>query len=152
MKTSAGILLYRIKKAQLEVFLVHPGGPFWKNKNEGAWSIPKGEYENGDDALEAARREFKEETGTDIDGEFRPLKPVKLKSGKRITAWAVQGDIDAETVVSNTCTVEWPPRSGKQMEIPEVDRGEWFGMAEAKQKINIGQVALLEELAEQIGG
>ncbi len=148
MKTSAGILLYRITDKQMEVFLVHPGGPFWKKKDEGAWTIPKGEYDDDEDALDAAKREFREETGTDIHGRFIPLKPVKLKSGKLITAWAVEGDINPETVVSNRLTIEWPPRSGKQLEIPEVDRGEWFGIATAKQKINIGQVALLDEVIE----
>jgi predicted NUDIX family NTP pyrophosphohydrolase len=150
MKTSAGILLYRFNKKIPEVFLVHPGGPFWKNKDEGAWSIPKGEYAEGEDPLQAAIREFGEETGISISGDFTPLTTVKLKSGKYVNAWALQMDIDATAVKSNTFLLEWPPRSGKKIEVPEIDKAEWFVLNEAKLKINAGQVPLLEELAGKI--
>ena len=131
--------------------LLHPGGPFWKNKDIGAWSIPKGEFTDEEDPLEAARREFKEETGSDVDGDFIELKSVKLKSGKIICAWAVEGDLDVSTIVSNTIMVEWPPRSGKQISIPECDRGEWLCMEAAYGKINPGQSPLLEELKGMLG-
>jgi predicted NUDIX family NTP pyrophosphohydrolase len=146
MKTSAGILLYRFNKKNVEVFLVHPGGPFWKNKDEGAWSVPKGEYEEDEDPLKAAIREFKEETGISIEGDFISLKPVKLKSGKLVKAWALEKDIDAGAIKSNTFLLEWPPRSGKKIEVPEIDKGEWFTIADAKKKINAGQLPLLDEL------
>jgi predicted NUDIX family NTP pyrophosphohydrolase len=146
-KQSAGILLYRKIDNQLQVFLVHPGGPFWKNKDEGSWSIPKGEYESHEEPLEAAKREFYEETGQYIDGEFTALSPVKLKSGKVIQTWAVEGDIDQHMIKSNLFEMEWPPRSGKKQSFAEVDRGEWFTIEEAKVKMNPGQVALLDELA-----
>lgn len=146
MKKSAGILLYRKGREGHEVFLVHPGGPFWKNKDAGAWSIPKGEFQEDEDPLVAARREFGEETGIDVDGKFIPLTPVKQKSGKIVYAWALENNIDATALVSNTCTVEWPPRSGKQIEIPEVDKGGWFTIEEARNKLIPGQVALLSEL------
>jgi len=145
-KQSAGILLYRFEDDSLEVFLVHPGGPFFKNKDAGVWSIPKGEFLNDEDALSAARREFKEETGFDVDGEFTPLKAVKLKSGKVVFAWALQGDVDESQVVSNTFEMEWPPKSGKKMMIPEVDRGGWFTIEEAAVKLNPAQVALVKQL------
>src|SRR5689334_13919801 len=125
-KLSAGILLYRIRSGTLEVLLVHPGGPFWTRKDLGAWSIPKGEFEEGDDPLETAKREFLEETGAPVSGKFVALTPRKQKSGKLVHAWAVEGDLDASTIVSNSFSMEWPPRSGKQQEFPEVDRGEWF--------------------------
>ena len=150
MKTSAGILLYRFNKKITEVFLVHPGGPFWKNKDEGAWSIPKGEYIEDEDPLKAAIREFREETGIPISGDFIPLTTVKLKSGKYVKAWALQMDIDVTAVKSNTFSLEWPPRSGKKIEVPEVDKAEWFELKEAKLKINVGQAPLLEELAAKI--
>ena len=150
MKTSAGILLYRFKDKKPEVLLVHPGGPFWKNKDEGAWSVPKGEYAEDEDALKAAIREFKEETGISIAGNFIPLNPVKLKSGKLVKAWALEKDIDSTTVKSNTFLLEWPPKSGKKIEVPEVDRAEWFTINEAKKKINAGQLPLLDELATKI--
>src|SRR5258706_810405 len=149
-KTSAGILLYRIKNKLLEVLLVHPGGPFWKNKDEGAWSIPKGEYAEDEDPLKAAIREFTEETGFSISGDFIPLTTVKLKSGKHVKAWALQMDIDATAVKSNTFSLEWPPRSGKKIEVPEVDKADWYDLEEARKKINAGQVPLLEELAANI--
>ena len=131
MRRSAGILLFR-RRAGLEVFLVHPGGPFWAQKDLGAWSIPKGEYTGEEAAIDAARREFGEETGFAVDGEFLELGYVMQKGGKHVTAWGVEGDCDAELMKSNTCEIEWPPRSGKQIEIPEVDRGKWFGIVEAK--------------------
>lgn len=149
-KLSAGILLYRIENNQLEVFLVHPGGPFWAKKDEGAWSLPKGEYEPEEDALQAAKREFKEETGFEIAGEFVELGSIKQPSGKVITAWAVQGDCDASAVKSNTFEMEWPPRSGKKAEFPEADRAGWFAIKEARVKILKGQAGFLEELREKI--
>ena len=149
-KQSAGILLYRITNNQLQVFLVHPGGPFFKNKDEGSWSIPKGEFLNDEDALTAARREFEEETGSTIDGNFISLGSIKQKSGKIVYAWAVEGEIDHQNIFSNTCEVEWPPRSGKQITIPEVDRAEWFETPTAKQKINPAQAELIDRLASLI--
>ncbi|MDB5089882.1 MAG: hypothetical protein JWR09_3876 [Mucilaginibacter sp.] len=143
---SAGVLLYRKINNQQQVFLVHPGGPFFKNKDLGAWSIPKGEFSEGEEALLAAKREFEEETGQSIDGNFIPLNPVKLKSGKRIYAWAVEGDINHETIFSNLFEMEWPPKSGKKQSFPEIDRAGWFGVTEAKLKINIAQAAFIEEL------
>jgi predicted NUDIX family NTP pyrophosphohydrolase len=145
-KKSAGILLYRKVNNELQVFLVHPGGPFFKNKDEGAWSIPKGEFLDDEDALKAAKREFLEETGQAADGHFIRLKPVKLKSGKTVHAWAVEGDIDHEVIVSNLFEMEWPPRSGKMASFAEVDRAAWFSPSIAKMKINTGQVSLIEEL------
>ena len=146
-KKSAGILPYRIRNNQPEVLLAHPGGPFWKNKDEGAWSIVKGEYNADEEPLIAAKREWKEETGLDITGKFIPLKPVKQKSGKEIQAYAVAADIDIAHIESNTFDMEWPPKSGRQQSFPEIDRAEWFSMKEAKEKINPAQVALLEELS-----
>jgi len=145
-KQSAGILLYRKADNQLQVFLVHPGGPFFKNKDDGAWSIPKGEFLDDEDALAAAKREFEEETGQVIAGDFKKLSPIKIKSGKIIHAWAVEGDIDHEIIVSNLFEMEWPPRSGKMASFAEVDRAAWFGLQTAKAKINQGQVKLIEEL------
>ena len=147
-KQSAGILLYRKTKDILEVFLVHPGGPFFKNKDEGAWSIPKGEFELDENSLTAAKREFEEETGKILDGEFIALNPVKQKGGKTVLAWAIAGEIDPETIKSNTFEIEWPPRSGKKQTFPEIDRGAWFDINMAKVKINPAQVALLEELSQ----
>lgn len=145
-KQSAGILLYRKLNNQLEVFMVHPGGPFFKNKDDGAWSIPKGEFLNDEDALLAAKREFFEETGQNIEGEFTKLKPVKLKSGKTVHAWAVEGNINHEVIVSNLFEIEWPPRSGKMASFAEVDRAAWFESAVAKVKVNPAQIALIDEL------
>ena len=150
MKQSAGILLYRREKKVTEVFLVHPGGPFWKNKDEGSWSIPKGEFTEGEDPLDAAKREFKEETGVSCEGEFIELSPVKLKSGKMIFAWAQEKDINPELVKSNFFEMEWPPKSGKKMSFPEIDKGGWFIPAEAKQKINATQSAFIDELLYKI--
>ena len=138
---SAGILLYRKINNNLQVFLVHPGGPFFKNKDLGAWSIPKGEFLDDEEPLIAAKREFEEETGQVIDGNFISLSPVKLKSGKKIYAWAVEGDIDHETIFSNLFEMEWPPKSGKKQSFPEIDRAGWFEVDEAKLKINAAQAA-----------
>lgn len=149
-KKSAGILVYRNKKDITEFFLVHPGGPFWKNKDEGAWSIPKGEFADDEDPLNAAKREFKEETGQAIDGAFISLTPVKQKSGKIIYAWAVEADIDPAAIKSNLFEMEWPPKSGKKQEFPEVDRAEWFTTEQAKEKINTSQAALIEELINSL--
>ena len=146
-KQSAGILLYRKLNKVLQVFLVHPGGPFWKNKDDGAWSVPKGEYEDDEDPLTAAKREFYEETGQYVDGEFTMLTAVKLKSGKMVQAWAIEGDIDHEKIKSNQFEMEWPPKSGKKQSFAEVDRGGWFTIDEAKIKVNVAQVGLIEELA-----
>ena len=146
IKQSAGILLYRNTSNILEVFLVHPGGPFFKNKDEGSWSIPKGEFLDDEEPLTAAKREFEEETGQPIDGDFISLGSIKQKSGKIVYAWAVEGDINHETIFSNTCEVEWPPRSGKKLTIPEIDRADWFGVEEAKRKINPAQAELIDRL------
>lgn len=146
-RRSAGILLYRRRAGCLEVLLVHPGGPFWKDRDEGAWTIPKGEYPEGEDALDAAKREFGEETGFPIEGPFRELAPVRQASGKVVRAWAVEGDCDAAAVRSNTFVMEWPPRSGRMAEFPEVDRAAWFTLDEARRRILAAQVALLDELA-----
>jgi predicted NUDIX family NTP pyrophosphohydrolase len=145
-KESAGIVLYRYYDSSLEIFLVHPGGPFWKNKDAGAWSIPKGEFDNGEDPLEAAKREFHEETGCSVDGSFIALRPTRQPGGKMVHAWAVEGDCEAESIKSNSFTMEWPPRSGQRKEFLEVDRAGWFSLELARQKILKGQVILLDEL------
>jgi predicted NUDIX family NTP pyrophosphohydrolase len=145
-KLSAGILLYRMNGREIQVFLVHPGGPFWAGKDDGAWSLPKGEYGEGDDPLATARREFSEETGSQVTGLFHPLSPVRLPSGKLVSAWVVEGDLDASTVKSNTFSLEWPPHSGKTQEFPEVDRGAWFDIATARTKLQPGQAAFLDQL------
>lgn len=146
-KTSAGVLLYRKRTGGVEVFLVHPGGPFWSRKDAGAWTIPKGEIEAGEAPLDAARREFSEETGSNVDGPFVSLGSVRMRSGKVVFAWAAQGDIDPETIRSNLFTMEWPPRSGRQQEFPEADRAEWFTIGEARRRILLAQAPLLDELA-----
>ena len=148
---SAGLLAYRLRDGAAELFLVHPGGPFWKNKDDGAWSIPKGEIDPDEDPLLAARREFKEETGQSVDGAFTPLDPVKIASGKVIVAWAVEHDLDASAIASNSFEIEWPPRSGKRQAFPEVDRAAWFDGPTALQKITPGQVPLLVQLLERLG-
>jgi predicted NUDIX family NTP pyrophosphohydrolase len=131
------------------VLLVHPGGPMWAKRDAGAWSIPKGEYEPGEDPLAAARREFEEELGTPApDGPMTDLGEVKQKSGKIVSAWSVAGDLDVTEITSNTVEVQWPPRSGKMLEIPEVDRAQWFGLQAAREKINPAQADLLDRLAE----
>jgi predicted NUDIX family NTP pyrophosphohydrolase len=145
-KKSAGLLLYRRRHGSLEVFLVHPGGPFWARKDEGAWSIPKGEFEEGEDPFEAAKREFREETNLTAKGNFEPLEPVRQKGGKIVYAWAVQCDLDAATAKSNTFSIEWPRGSGQMREFPEVDRAGWFEISMGKQKILKSQVNLLEQL------
>jgi predicted NUDIX family NTP pyrophosphohydrolase len=148
MRKSAGILLYRFSKASLELFLVHPGGPFWKGKETGAWTIPKGEFTDDEEPLAAAIREFEEETGTAIKGNFIELQPVKQKAGKMVYCWAVEGDIDADTIQSNTYKQEWPYKSGKWQSFPEVDKAAWFSVEEAKEKINPAQAAFIDELID----
>lgn len=145
-KESAGIVLYRYRDSTLEIFLVHPGGPFWKNKDSGAWSIPKGEFDKREDPLQAARREFHEETGCSVDGSFIALRPVRQAGGKLVHAWAVEGDCEAESIRSNSFTMEWPPRSGQRKEFLEIDRAGWFSLELARQKILKGQLMLLDEL------
>lgn len=145
-KTSAGLLMYRRRKEALEVFLVHPGGPFWSNKDLGAWSIPKGEYRSDEDPLSAAKREFTEETGLQSGKEFIELPPIKQPGGKVVRAWAFEGDADPTAITSNSFSLEWPPRSGQQQAFPEVDRAAWFSLEEAKERIFKGQVSLLVEL------
>jgi predicted NUDIX family NTP pyrophosphohydrolase len=150
-RRSAGIVLHRSGAAGVEVLLVHPGGPFWARKDAGAWSIPKGEYEDGEDPLACALREFEEETGTRLDAtDVVELGSVRQKSGKQVTAWAVAGDLDPATVRSNTFAMEWPPRSGRQAEFPEVDRAEWFGVEVAREKLVSGQVELLDRLVRLV--
>jgi predicted NUDIX family NTP pyrophosphohydrolase len=148
-KQSAGILLYRRKNKQLEVLLVHPGGPFWAKKDQGAWSIPKGEYE-GEDALAAAKREFEEETGFSVSGETLALGQQKQKGGKVIDAWALEGDLNPDALHSNTFEMEWPPKSGKRQRFPEIDKAGWFTVETALEKINPGQAAFILELTEKL--
>ncbi len=145
-KTSAGLLLFREASGGLEVLLVHPGGPFWSRKDEGAWSIPKGEIDEGEDPLEAARRELEEETGASAQGEAIPLGSLKQSGGKIVHAWAVRGDFDPALLRSDTFLLEWPPKSGRMQEFPEVDRAGWFAMDVAKRKILKGQTGFLERL------
>jgi predicted NUDIX family NTP pyrophosphohydrolase len=148
---SAGILLYRWRGDQLEALLVHPGGPFWARRDLGVWSIPKGEYEPDEDPLTAARREFEEELGAQPpEGPAQELGEVRQAGGKLVRAWAIAGDLDASTTASNTFTLEWPPRSGKLVEVPEVDRAEWFTLERAREKINPAQAALLDRLRETV--
>jgi predicted NUDIX family NTP pyrophosphohydrolase len=148
-RRSAGIVLHRRRDGELEVLLVHPGGPAWARRDLGAWSIPKGEYEPDEEPLTAARREFKEELGTAApDGEAVDLGEIRQKSGKQVRAFALAGDLDVGVVRSNTFPFEWPPRSGKMIEIPEVDRAEWFSVPVAREKINPAQAALLGRLEE----
>jgi predicted NUDIX family NTP pyrophosphohydrolase len=147
-KTSAGLVVYRVREGRLEIFLVHPGGPFWARKDAGAWSIPKGEFIDPEDPLEAAKREFGEETGHEIEGPFLPLKPRKQPGGKIVHAWAIPGDLDPERIQSNTFTMEWPRGSGRQKEFPEVDRAEWFEVEEARRRILPGHVGFLDELLD----
>jgi predicted NUDIX family NTP pyrophosphohydrolase len=149
-KNSAGLLLYRIRDAAVEVFLVHPGGPYWKDKDEGAWSIPKGEFLPTEDSLVAAKREFFEETGSVVEGELRALKPLRQSGDKMVHAWVVEGDLDPTTIVSNTFEIEWPPRSGRMQSFPEIERGAWLALPDARRKILRAQVPLLEELAQML--
>jgi predicted NUDIX family NTP pyrophosphohydrolase len=144
---SAGILLHRLRAGERQVLLVHPGGPFWAKKDAGAWSIPKGEHEEGEDARACALREWEEEIGAPLDAsDLVDLGTVRQKSGKVVAAWAAEGDVDPATLSSNTFTMEWPPRSGRTQEFPEIDRAEWFGIDEARVKINPAQAALLDKL------
>ncbi len=148
-KRSAGLLLFRRRNHELQVLLIHPGGPLWVKKDEGAWSIPKGEIEEGEDPLAAARREFNEELGSPVSGEFIELTPIRQASGKVVHAWAVEADFDPATLASGLFSMEWPPRSGRQQQFPEVDRAEWFTIDEAKRKINKAQIALLDQLSSR---
>jgi predicted NUDIX family NTP pyrophosphohydrolase len=148
-KRSAGILLYRLSGDAPEVLLVHPGGPYWQNKDAGAWSIPKGEYTDEEDAQACARREFQEETGTVLPpGALADLGTVRLRSGKRITGYAAEGDLDAAAIVSNAFELEWPPRSGRMQPFPEVDRAGWFGLDAAREKLNPAQAPFIDRLRE----
>jgi len=146
---SAGLLLYRYK-TMLEVFLVHPGGPLWKNKDDTSWSIPKGEFDEGEVPLQAAIREFSEETGIVVSGKFLELTPVVQKGGKKVFAWALEKNIDVAAIQSNHFEMQWPPRSGKYQSFPEIDRGAWFTVKEAIKKINVMQAALIEELEKKL--
>lgn len=148
-RKSAGILLFRRTRG-LQVFLVHPGGPFWKGKELGAWTIPKGEYSDSEEPLAAAIREFEEETGKKLAGDFIELPSIVQKSGKEVQAWALEGDLDAEAIVSNTMKLEWPYKSGKWITIPEVDKGSWFSIQEAERYINEAQIELLRELSSRL--
>jgi predicted NUDIX family NTP pyrophosphohydrolase len=142
--------MYRRGDGQLEVFLVHPGGPFWAKKDLGSWTIPKGEYLEGEDPLQAAQREFREETGFTAEGNFLVLGELKQPSGKILTAWAFEGDCDPDQLKSNTFPMEWPPRSGRPAEFPEIDRGEWFAIEAAREKLLPGQRLLLDRLLQKI--
>jgi predicted NUDIX family NTP pyrophosphohydrolase len=150
-KRSAGLLLYRRRNDSFEVFLVHPGGPFWAKKDLGSWSIPKGEYAEDEDPLSAARREFEEETSFPAPQNCIALGEVKQAGGKDVTAWAAEGDCDPDRLVSNQCLIEWPPRSGRMIEIPEVDRAAWFTISEAHERILKSQQPFLERLGPLIG-
>jgi len=149
-KASAGLLLYRHAAGGLEVLLVHPGGPYWARKDIGAWSIPKGEIEPGEEALAAARREFEEETGSSVEGTFLSLPSVKLRSGKVVHAWAIEADFDAAGLRSNLFSMEWQPKSGQQREFPEADRAEWLSNDAARVKIHPGQAPLLDHLLARL--
>lgn len=146
-RISAGLLMYRMQDGKVQVLLGHPGGPFYRNRDEGAWSIPKGEVERGEDLLQAAKREFEEETGIIPKGPLTALTPVLQRSGKLVHVWAFEGNCDPGTIVSNTFSMEWPPRSGQLVTFPEIDRAEFFDLAVAKRKINGGQRPLIYELA-----
>lgn len=150
IQKSAGILLYRLVKGSVEVFLVHPGGPFFAKKDLGVWTIAKGEFTDEEEPLPAAIREFYEETGKLLKGRFMELAPVKQKSGKIVFAWAMEGDFDERELKSNLFQMEWPPRSGRFKEFPEIDKGAWFSPETAKQKINSAQCALIEELLSKL--
>jgi len=147
-KRSSGLIMYCFRNSKLEVLLVHPGGPYWEKKDEGIWSIPKGEYSENEDPFIAAKREFKEETGYDAEGNFLLLTPRRQPTGKLISAWAFEGDCDASSIKSNTFTMEWPPQSGKQSAFLEVDRAEWFPISLAKKKLLKGQIGFIDELCE----
>jgi predicted NUDIX family NTP pyrophosphohydrolase len=150
-RTSAGILLWRRRDGRLEVLLAHSGGPYWANKDHGHWTLPKGEIEPGEEPEAVARREFAEETGHDLpDGPLLPLGEITQKAGKRVTAWAVEGDLDPSSAVSNTFELEWPPRSGRMQRFPEIDRVEWFDPDEARRRLRAAQVPFLDRLEEAI--
>jgi predicted NUDIX family NTP pyrophosphohydrolase len=149
-RKSAGLLPYRRREGRLEVFLVHPGGPFWANKDTHAWSVAKGEVERDEDLLHAAHREFSEETGLTLAGRAFPLAPIRQASGKVVHVWAIEADIDPTAIQSNSFPLEWPPRSGQIRQFPEVDRAAWFDLADARSKIHKGQVALLDEMNSKL--
>ena len=151
-RVSAGLLMYRIHDGKMQVLLTHPGGPFFKNKDEDSWTIPKGEIESAEDMLEAAKREFEEETGFKPNGPFSALTPVRQKGGKIVHAWAFKGDCDPAKIVSNTFTMEWPPKSGQRMEFPEIDKADFFDVAAASRKIKAAQMALIEECQRIVFG
>ena len=151
-QVSAGLLMYRLVGGDPQVLLVHPGGPFFRNKDEGAWSVPKGEVEPGEDLLDAARREFEEEIGVVPTGPFVALTPVKQKGGKVVHVWSFEGDCNPGAISCNTFSVEWPPRSGRRREFPEIDRAGFYGLDEARQKVNAGQVPLIDELDRLVRG
>ncbi|HVD97379.1 MAG TPA: NUDIX domain-containing protein [Cytophagaceae bacterium] len=150
MKQSAGILLYRKRGNKVEFFLVHPGGPFFAKKQEGVWTVPKGELMQGEEPLACALREFKEETGHQISGDLMPLKPVTQKGGKVVHCWALHQELDPTSIVSNTFSIEWPPRSGKMKSFPEIDKAGWFELDEAKRLINERQVDFLMEVISMV--
>lgn len=150
MTTSAGILLYRRDPDALRVLLVHPGGPYWRRKDRGAWSIPKGEVNDGESHEAAARREFAEELGVPAVGDLRPLGEIRQRAGKRVVAFALEGDLDTETITSLTFEMEWPPKSGQRQVFPEVDRAGWFSLPEARGKLIAAQAAFLDRLAEMV--
>lgn len=150
-KKSAGILAYRFRNKLLEILLVHPGGPYFANKDLGVWSIPKGEFTDEEDPLVAAKREFHEETGFEIKGAFKKLSPIVQKGGKTVFAWATEQDINTTGFKSNTFEIEWPPKSGKYQEYPEIDKAKWFTIPVGREKINESQVALINELIEILG-
>lgn len=150
-KQTAGILVYRRRRGAIEVFLAHPGGPFWAKKDLAAWSIPKGEFLDPETPLDAARREFAEEIGQSIDGAFMALTPRKSPGGKMIHAFAVEGEVDSGKVQSNLFEMEWPPHSGRMQSFPEVDRAAWFEIDDARQRLHKGQVPILEELLARLG-
>jgi predicted NUDIX family NTP pyrophosphohydrolase len=151
-KKSAGILLFRQPQGELEVLLIHPGGPIHASKDEGVWSIPKGEVEEGEDLLAAAQREFTEETGFSVEGDFIPLTPIRQPSGKIVYVWAVQGDVDPALLKSNLFTIEWPPKSQRHRQFPEADRASWFSIPEATKKILKGQTGFLLQLRQILSG
>jgi len=150
-KMSAGLVMYRFRDAKLEVLLVHPGGPYWSKKDDGVWSIPKGEYTEDEEPFTVAKREFKEETGYKAEGDFIQLAAIKQPSRKTVIAWAFEGDCDAAEIKSNTFTMGWPPHSGKKVEFPEVDKAAWFSVAAAKTKLLKGQIGFIERLCETLG-
>jgi len=147
-KQSAGILMYRLRGDSFEVLIVHPGGPAWQKRDAGAWSIPKGEFSAGEDVLKTALREFYEELGTRLSGEFVRLKPIRQKGGKLVHAFAIEGDLDVSEITSNTFQTEWPPRSGRMQEFPEVDLALWCDPATAREKLNLAQAGLIDQLAQ----